>query len=87
MRLSRSVRLSHLVNIGAKTEQMLLEVGISTQQEFQEIGPIEAWRRIKGLHPERASLTCLYVLQGALLGIPWNVLPGEVIDGLLAEIQ
>ncbi len=87
MRLSRSVRLSHLVNIGAKTEQMLIEVGISTQQEFQEIGPIEAWRRIKGLHPERATLTCLYVLQGALLGIPWHVLPGEVIDGLLAEIQ
>jgi DNA transformation protein len=87
MKLSKSTRLSHLINIGAKTERLLNEVGIYTQQELQEIGPIEAWRRIKGLHPEQATLTYLYVLQGALLGTRWNTLPEEVVDELVFEIQ
>jgi len=87
MKLSRSTKLSHLINIGAKTERLLNEVGIYTQQELQEIGPIEAWRQIKGLHPEQATLTYLYVLQGALLGTRWNTLPEEVVDELVFEIQ
>ena len=86
MQTFRSRRLSHLVNIGAKTEQLLNEVGIWTQQELQEMGPAEVWKRIKRLHPEQATLTCLYSLQGALLGIPWPHLPQEVAEELLAGI-
>ena len=86
MRPSRSTKLSHLVNIGAKTEHMLNEVDIWTQQELQEFGPIEAWKRIKERHPEQATLDCLYVLQGALLGLPWHKLPAEVEDKLLAGV-
>ena len=87
MRRVRSMRLSNLVNIGAKTEHLLQEVGVSTQQELQAIGPVEAWRRIKRLHPEQATLTSLYRLQGALLGVPWNTLPEEIMEQLLDEIQ
>jgi DNA transformation protein and related proteins len=87
MRPSRSRRLSHLVNIGAKTEQLLNEVGIYTQQELQELGPVEAWSRLKRLHPETGTLTWLYVLQGALLGLPWKTLPQEVVENLLVEAQ
>src|SRR5205823_4769644 len=87
MQTFRSRRLSHLVNIGAKTEQLLNKVGIWTQQELQEMGPTEAWKRIKGLHPEQATLTCLYSLQGALLGIPWPHLPQEVVEELLAGVR
>jgi len=86
MRPSRSTKLSHLVNIGAKTEHMLNDVDIWTQQELQEFGPIEAWKRIKERHPEQATLDCLYVLQGALLGVPWHKLPAEVADELLAGV-
>ena len=87
MQTSRSRRLSHLVNIGAKTEQLLNAVGIWTQQELQEMGPAEAWKRIKGLHPEQATLTCLYSLQGALLGVPWPHLSQEIVEKLLAEVR
>jgi DNA transformation protein len=87
MQTFRSRRLSHLVNIGAKTEQLLNEVGIWTQQELQEIGPTEAWKRIKGLHPEQATLTCLFSLQGALLGVSWPHLPQEVVEELLAGVR
>jgi DNA transformation protein len=84
---SGSRRLSALVNIGAHTEQLLHEVGIDTQQELQELGPIEVWRRIKHLHPEKATLTRLYVLQGALLAVPWSHLSEELIEQLLEEVQ
>ncbi len=87
MRRVRSMRLSNLVNIGAKTEHLLQEVGVSTQQELQAIGPVEAWRRIKRLYPEQATLTSLYRLQGALLGVPWSTLPEEIMEQLLDEIQ
>ncbi len=87
MRRTRSTRLSHLVNIGEKTEQLLREVGVSTQQELQAIGPVEAWRRLKRLHPEQATLTSLYRLQGGLLGVPRNKLPEEIVEQLLDEIQ
>ena len=87
MRRAKSMRLSHLVNIGAKTEHLLQEVGVSTQQELQAIGPVEAWRRIKKLHPEQATLTCLYRLQGALLAVPWNKLPEAITEHLLDELQ
>jgi DNA transformation protein len=81
------MRLSHLVNIGEKTEHFLQEVGVSTQQELQAIGSVEAWRRLKRLHPEQATLTSLYRLQGALLGVPWNKLPEEIMEQLLDEVQ
>lgn len=81
------MRLSNLVNIGEKTEHLLQEVGISTRQELQATGPVEAWRRIKRRHPDQATLTSLYRLQGALLGVPWNKLPEEIVEQLLDELQ
>ena len=87
MKPSRTTRLSHLINIGEKTEHMLNEVDIWTQQDLQEVGPVEAWNRIKELHPDQATLTFLYALQGALLGVPWHKLPVEVVDELLAGMM
>jgi hypothetical protein len=49
---------------------MLNEVDIWTQQELQEVGPIEAWKSIKERHSEQGTLYCLYILQDALLGVP-----------------
>ncbi len=85
--IARSVRLSDLVNIGLQTEQLLHQARIYTQQELRELGPVEAWRRIKRLYPEKATLTCLLVLQGALLAIPWRHLPEEITLRLLAEVD
>ncbi len=85
--IDRSMRLSDLVNIGSQTEQLLHQVRIYTQQELRELGPVEAWRRIKRLYPEKATLTCLFVLQGALLAIPWRHLPEEITLRLLSEVD
>jgi DNA transformation protein len=85
MRTSGPIRLSHLINIGLKTERWLNEVDIYTKQQFQQIGPVEAWKRIKGIHPERATDTLLYMLQGALSNIPWSALSEEVREELVVQ--
>jgi DNA transformation protein and related proteins len=87
MKSSSSSRLSDLVNIGNVTAELLIEVDISTPQELRAVGPAEAWRRIRARHPEKATLACLYALQGALLGIPWKVLPQVLQDGLLSQVE
>ena len=81
------MRLSQLVNIGAKTEQLLNEVGITTRQELQELGAIEAWIRMKRIHAETTTLNLLYVLQGALLGLTPKEIPGEIVEQLHAELE
>ena len=85
MRSTEPIRLSHLTNIGSKTERWLNEVGIYTKQQLQEMGPVEAWKRIKRIHPERATDTLLYILQGALLNVPWNALSEEVREELIVQ--
>ena len=87
MRLPRSMRLSHLVNIGAKTERLLNEVGITTRQELQELGAIEAWIRMKRIHAETTTLDLLYVLQGALLGLTPKEIPGEIVEQLHVALE
>lgn len=89
MNYSRSAKLSDLVNIGSLTEKLLCEIGISTPQQLQVIGPAQAWRLIKARHPERATLSLLYDLQGALLGIPGKVVPvaikGKLFDQFIND--
>jgi DNA transformation protein and related proteins len=80
-------RLTDLVNIGKLTAQLLIEVGISTPQELQAVGPVEAWRRIQARYPEKATMDCLYALQGALLHIPKKALPEAIKEELLDQIE
>jgi hypothetical protein len=87
MKSSTYSRLSDLVNIGNFTAKLLIEVDVSTAQELRAIGPVAAWRRIQSKHPERATLACLYALQGALLGVPGKALPEAIIEELLNQIQ
>jgi TfoX C-terminal domain len=83
MKSSQVCRVSNLVNIGTLTERLLNEANIYTQVELEEAGAVEAWRRIKSKHPERATFSFLFALQGALLSVPGNALPEEVIMELL----
>lgn len=85
MRPSELTRISYLINIGAKTERWLNEVGIYTKEQLQEIGSVETWKRIKRIYPEKASDTLLYKLQGALLNVPWSVLSEEVREELIVQ--
>ena len=87
MKSSTPSRLSDLVNIGKLIAELLIEVDLSTAQELRAVGPVAAWRRIQARHPERATLACLYALQGALLGVPGKALPEAIKEELLHQIQ
>ena len=50
------------------------------------MGAIEAYRRVKDLFPQAASLNLLWALQGALMDIAWNQVPEAVKQSLLAEL-
>ena len=66
-----------LKNLGARTAEWLREVGISTPDELEAAGPVEAYVRLKQARPREVTLVALYALQGALWNIHWNEVPAE----------
>lgn len=74
-------RLSQLKNIGNKSEALLHQIGIDTVEQLDEIGAVEAWKRVREINPS-ASLMGVYALQGALMNCHWNELPQDLKDDL-----
>ena len=74
--------ITSLMNLGAKTAGWLAAVGIDTAEELEQFGIVEAYCEVRKLYPDRANLNFLYALQGAVLGIPWNLLPETMKEDL-----
>jgi len=79
--------LRDLRGIGPRSAQWLESVGIVTEADLEALGAVEAYVRVKRAYPQRVSLNLLYGLQGALLGIPWNMLPPEMKDELRRAVE
>ena len=75
--MSGSRRVDELRNIGATIAQRLNEVGIFSEQDLRSIGAVEAHRRIRNKHPEKALPVCyyLYTFEAALRDVHWDDLP------------
>jgi hypothetical protein len=56
--------------------------GSDRPEDLEAVGAVEAWRRVKERFPGRVTIVLLYGLEGALLGLPWNDLPPEVVERL-----
>ena len=76
--------LTKLKNIGPKSAARLREAGIGSREQIAELGAVEVYRRLRQHYP--ASLTMLWALQGALLGLPYNQMPTEIKAALLDEL-
>ncbi|NJN44122.1 MAG: TfoX/Sxy family protein [Anaerolineae bacterium] len=74
-----------LANLGPKSTQWLEAVGIRTEDDLEELGAVEAYRRVKARYPGRVSLNLLWALQGALLDLPWNEIPPDMKEKLRKE--
>ncbi len=76
--------LTQLKNLGAASVNILHAVGINTYDDLQNIGPVEAYLRIKrrDIH---VSKVMLYALQGALIDTHWNQLAPELKQQLLED--
>ena len=65
--------LENLRNLGASSAAWLREIGVYTKADLERLGPVLAYRLVKGKQP-RASLNLLWALAGALSDRDWREL-------------
>ena len=77
--------LQSLKNIGASSAEKLLDIGISSRAQLDELGAVTVFQRLRQRYP--VSMTMLWALQGAILDLPYYLLPCEMKDELLHELS
>jgi hypothetical protein len=65
----------------------LASIGISTSEELEAFGVVDAYYGLKQAYPDRVTINLLYALQGALLGLPWNLLPEDMKADLKQQAE
>jgi DNA transformation protein len=75
-----------LKNLGNTSVNWLRTVGIHSRAELAQVGPVEAYNRIRerGI---KVSKVLLYALQGALMDIHWNELDPALKKKLVEESE
>ena len=75
-----------LKNLGNTSVNWLHAIGIHTREELAQIGPVQAYNRIRerGI---KVSKVLLYALQAALLDIHWSQLDPMLKARLVAEAE
>ena len=74
--------LTELPNIGRGIASDLQKAGISTAEELKQIGSRDALLRIRLHSDSGACFNKLCALEGAIQGIRWHFLSGEVKTNL-----
>jgi DNA transformation protein len=80
-------KLRDLKGLGPKSEMLLIQVGISTEEELREIGAIRAFIRLKKECSTKPSLNFLYALVGALEGEHWLNIAKHEKGQLIMELE
>ena len=83
---STNAPIAKLKNMGSKSAAMLEKIGIHTREELEEIGGIEAYKKLK-LAGETPGHSLVYAIEGALTNKPWDALPNETRFRLKAMIE
>ena len=78
--------LAQLPNLGPKSQAMLASAGIVSVAELRALGSVPAFARVKAAVPS-ASLNLLWALEGALSGLPWQVVSREHRTSLLLSLE
>lgn len=75
-----------LRNLGPKSRAMLAGAGVASVEELRRLGSVAAFARVRrsGAH---ASLNLLWALEGALSGLPWQVVAREHRTSLLLALD
>jgi len=73
-------------NVGPKGAAWLRQVGVRTQDDLVQLGPVDAFMKVKraGFRP---SLNLLYSLAGAIENCHWASLPDERKRALVADAE
>jgi DNA transformation protein len=78
------VGIGSLLNLGPRSQEWLTAVGITTYEDLERLGSVQAYLRVQERFPA-ASATLLYALEGALLDVRWDLLPLDVRQRLRRE--
>lgn len=78
--------IADLPNLGPKSRQMLERTGITSYEQLLSLGSVAAFERVKrsGADP---SLNLLWALEGALTGLPWQVVARDHRTSLLLALE
>ena len=77
---------SVLPGLGPKSEQALKAAGIATVDQLRSLGSVRAYLKVKE-HWPGASLNLLWALEGAIAGLPWQVVAKEHRLSLLLALE
>ena len=80
-------RIASLKNLGPKSAERIVAVGIGGPDEIRELGAAVVFHRVKSGFPDSTSLNLLWALQGALMEIHWHDIPDEIKRQLLSEVD
>jgi DNA transformation protein and related proteins len=79
-------RLDELPNLGPQSRDMLLRAGIRSAPALARLGAVAAFVKVKqcGAKP---SLNLLWALEGALTGLPWQMVARQHRTSLLLALE
>lgn len=78
--------IADLPNLGKASQAMLVAAGIDSLSALRDVGAVAAYYAVKQVAP-RASLNLLWALEGALSGLPWQVVAREHRASLLLSLE
>ena len=78
--------IAELQGVGPKSAAMLAAAGIKTVAQLKRLGSVRAYAMVKATGAN-ASLNLLWALEGALSGLPWQVVAREHRLSLLLALE
>ncbi len=78
--------ISELPNLGSKSQAALAAAGITTVAQLRRLGSVAAYAKTKRAGAN-VSLNLLWALEGALTGLPWQVVAREHRTSLLLALE
>jgi DNA transformation protein len=83
-KLPRSPAASRLLGLGPKSLAILSAAGISTRDQLERLGPVQAFIAAKSVEPA-VTLNLLWGIAGAITDTHWSKLPRDLRSSLLLE--
>lgn len=81
------MKLKDLKGLGPKSEKQLNDVGIFTKADLEQIGPVNAFIKLRNESSIKPSLNFLYAMVGALEDKHWTEIAKNDKHRLLMELE
>jgi len=79
--------IESLRNLGPKMARLLADVGIENEDDLRQIGPADAYARLRFASDRTISLNALYAMHAALVGCDWRDLSQSDKAALQANVR